>query len=125
VPAAGEACGVDRVRLVGELDLHDGLLERSAVIGEAESGGEDPDSEAMPHATTVGEGATRVDVLRGGRSSYRGVFATIGGDMNLGEQLRTIIIEPIELATYEPDDAATEAAIPEPGPQPMPARASN
>jgi hypothetical protein len=45
--------------------------------------------------------------------------------MNLGEQLRTIIIEPIELATDEPDDAATVAAIPEPGPQPVPARASN
>ncbi|HET6712907.1 MAG TPA: hypothetical protein VFI59_04265 [Actinomycetota bacterium] len=45
--------------------------------------------------------------------------------MNLGERLRTIIIEPIELATDEPDDAATEAPIPEPGPQPVPARASN
>ena len=44
--------------------------------------------------------------------------------MNLGERLRTIIIEPIELATDQPDDAATAAAIPEPGPQPMPARAS-
>ena len=40
--------------------------------------------------------------------------------MNLGERLRTIIIEPIELATDEPDDAP----IPEPGPQPVPARAS-
>jgi hypothetical protein len=45
--------------------------------------------------------------------------------MNLGEQLRTIIIEPIELATDEPDDAATDASIPEPGPQPVPAGASN
>lgn len=45
--------------------------------------------------------------------------------MNLGERLRTIIIEPIELATDEPDDAATEAPIAEPGPRPVPARASN
>jgi hypothetical protein len=45
--------------------------------------------------------------------------------MNLGEQLRTIIIEPIELATDELDDAGTDASIPEPGPQPVPAGASN
>lgn len=45
--------------------------------------------------------------------------------MNLGERLRTITIEPIELVTDEADDAATEAAIPEPGPQPVPARASS
>jgi hypothetical protein len=44
--------------------------------------------------------------------------------MDLGERLRTIIIEPIELATGEPDDAPTDAPIPEPGPQPVPARAS-
>ena len=61
----------------------------------------------------------------GGRTRTVGVFGTIGGDMNLGEQLRTIIIEPIELVTDEPDDAAIEARPPEPGPQPVPARASN
>ena len=45
--------------------------------------------------------------------------------MHLGEQLRTIIVEPIELATDDPDDAATDASIPESGPPRVPAGVSN
>jgi len=45
--------------------------------------------------------------------------------MDLGQQLRTIFIEPIELATDAAEDDAAEAPIPEPEPRPVTARASN